>query len=407
MIKLKVKKTKTGYLVKAKLYDEEISEREFAVLSSQTPKGFLSCTKAGRSALEYSCVADSVLSDRMKAEIGYFELLSILSQIVEAVMNVHKSDLFLNKIQLDLRYILYDRSNFRVFMIYVPVMANHVYVDLKGLLESVVLSAFPMNAMCKDGIARCIAFFRKTAGQDVSAIQNFVGGELEALKNMRGNTPQKADSGYITDKPKEYFQHYYGSEEGTSVLSGDYDSDSMNRRDFDTGTTVLSSSPFDSDTQNAWDRQDTYVPERDKAAAFQSPFGDSAGYGNDFDGGTQVLREDDGGTTVLVDSSAEEASMPYYASIQRMRTGEYISLNKPAFRLGKERSYVDYFIGDNNYISRSHADVITRSGRYYIKDLNSKNGTFVRGERIPPNQEIELVNGERFMLADEEFALWT
>ncbi len=202
MIKLKVKKTKTGYLVKAKLYDEEISEREFAVLSSQTPKGLLSCSKAGRCVLEYSCMADTVLSERLKAEIGYYELLSILSQIVEAVLDIHKRDLFLNKIQLDLRYILYDRSNFRVFMVYVPIIANHVYVDLKGLLESIVLNAFPMNAMCKDGIARCTSFLRKTAGQDVSAIQSFLAGELETLKNMRSNTPKKADSGYITDKPR-------------------------------------------------------------------------------------------------------------------------------------------------------------------------------------------------------------
>ncbi len=168
----------------------------------------------------------------------------------------------------------------------------------------------------------------------------------------------------------------------------------------------MSSDPFGDSSSNLWAEEKTFIP-NDNQSSFQPSFDGPTGYSDDFDGGTQVLQEEDPGTTVLVDKKAEESALPYYASVQRMRTGEYISLNKPAFRLGKERSYVDYFIGDNNYISRSHADVITRSGRYYIKDLNSKNGTFIRGERIPPNQEIEIVNGERFMLADEEFALWT
>lgn len=38
-----------------------------------------------------------------------------------------------------------------------------------------------------------------------------------------------------------------------------------------------------------------------------------------------------------------------------MKNNEKIKLVKPVFRIGKEKSYVDYFIGDNTTVSRSHA----------------------------------------------------
>ena len=73
------------------------------------------------------------------------------------------------------------------------------------------------------------------------------------------------------------------------------------------------------------------------------------------------------------------------------------------FRIGKERSYVDYFVANNGAISRSHADIISRNGRVFIRDLNSKNRTYVNGEAIAPETEVELCPGDCVKLANEEF----
>lgn len=52
-----------------------------------------------------------------------------------------------------------------------------------------------------------------------------------------------------------------------------------------------------------------------------------------------------GETTVLNNASQQSRRIAPY--LIRSRNHEEIAVNKPQFRIGKERSYVDYFIGDN------------------------------------------------------------
>lgn len=122
-------------------------------------------------------------------------------------------------------------------------------------------------------------------------------------------------------------------------------------------------------------------------------------------GETNVLGgSSDGETMVLGDMSAN-SSVPgkQQAYILRVRNGEKIPVNKIVFRIGKEKSYVDYFIGDNSYISRGHADIITRDEKYYIIDNNSRNHTYVNGNVITSNTEVELHTGDTFSLGNEAF----
>ena len=113
---------------------------------------------------------------------------------------------------------------------------------------------------------------------------------------------------------------------------------------------------------------------------------------------TTVLPNLSGETTVL--GGAEIMTGPY---ITRIRTGEKININKPVFRIGKERSYVDYFVADNTAISRSHANIITDGNEYYIEDTNSTNHTYVNGKMINVNEKVKLSNGDTFRLANEDF----
>ena len=80
-----------------------------------------------------------------------------------------------------------------------------------------------------------------------------------------------------------------------------------------------------------------------------------------------------------------------------------IVIDKPVYRLGKEKSYVDYFVNNNIAVSRSHADIIARDDRYFVKDLNSRNHTYVNGQKIPVRMEFEIHEGDRLCLANEEF----
>ena len=92
-----------------------------------------------------------------------------------------------------------------------------------------------------------------------------------------------------------------------------------------------------------------------------------------------------------------------YPTLKRIFNGEVVKISKPVFRIGKERSYVDYFVSNSNVISRSHADIIIRDNRYFITDLNSKNKTYINGRMIMPNCEIEIFDGDTITLANEDF----
>ena len=108
-----------------------------------------------------------------------------------------------------------------------------------------------------------------------------------------------------------------------------------------------------------------------------------------------------GETTVLGGGSAEKPQPR--PMLIRAKNNERILIDKPIFRIGKERSYVDLFIGDNSAISRSHANIITRDGAYYIMDTNSTNHTYVNGSMIQSNTEVKLEHGYMVRLANEEF----
>lgn len=119
-------------------------------------------------------------------------------------------------------------------------------------------------------------------------------------------------------------------------------------------------------------------------------------------GETTVLSKATIGETTVLNAVSSNPSEPKPHLI-RAKNNEKININKPVFRIGKEKSYVDYFVNDNTAISRSHANLITRDGEFFVVDTNSTNHTFLNGAMIQSNVEAKLENGDRIRFANEEF----
>lgn len=124
----------------------------------------------------------------------------------------------------------------------------------------------------------------------------------------------------------------------------------------------------------------------------------------------QTMQGSMDGTTVLSDDGISVQQIQqmqpvnyHFASLTRQVTGEKIELGKPSFVLGKNPEKSDYAVADNTNISRVHAVITTRNGRYYVMDQNSTNGTFINGRIIKAGQETEILPGDCLMLANEEF----
>lgn len=137
-------------------------------------------------------------------------------------------------------------------------------------------------------------------------------------------------------------------------------------------------------------QQPTYIPR-------EIPQGQPANFGE-----TTVLGGVKTGETTVLNASNNPTQM-IAPHLIRKKNNEKISLNKPVFRIGKEKSYVDYFIGDNTAISRSHANIISRDGKYFVVDTNSTNHTFVNGTILQSNEETAIVHGDTIRFANEDF----
>lgn len=64
----------------------------------------------------------------------------------------------------------------------------------------------------------------------------------------------------------------------------------------------------------------------------------------------------------------------------------------------EERPDID--LGVDDTISRRHARIYSRGGRYWLQDLESMNGTRHNGEWLPPGGETVLVEGDEIALGE-------
>lgn len=103
-------------------------------------------------------------------------------------------------------------------------------------------------------------------------------------------------------------------------------------------------------------------------------------------------------TVVLGETKAQ-------AGLLRLKTSDKVEIEGSAFHIGKDIT-AEYCISDNNAISRNHAVIVYREGRYAIRDEQSTNYTYINGIRLDAGIERELQNGDCIQLADEEFQFY-
>ena len=99
----------------------------------------------------------------------------------------------------------------------------------------------------------------------------------------------------------------------------------------------------------------------------------------------------------------EEKANQSISYILRRANGQKMYLEQDITKIGRESAYVDFYIGDNLQIGRSHAEIIRRGQNFFIKDNNSKNHTYVNGKIVIGDELVQLRTGDIIMLANEIF----
>ena len=449
MAKFKSKVKDVQLYVRVKLSrKEEVIGRELDFISTKTIRGFLrphmKKTLFGQ-AIEYTGPMGIGLQSYLQEPVSKYDFLFIVAQFVDAERKLRFNNLFMDHLILDLGQVYINQTTKELQFIYLPLVQSMHPVDPMAFLRNVVYSSRPLPGENPEYLTRFNMFMNSLPNFDPEAVNRFVAQEDPSIiqlirKNAIGQ------SGFIASKQQSYVEHYGNRDEDATDILGFEEDEATNlltepvydNRDFeDTGllfegeddlnnrdiSFAYQPSPFSAGGaygpgygqagQNGpggnW-----YDPNRPTTPPYQQPF-QGRGAGQGFPGQSSYSEpsyppEDDfdfDGTTLLSQEGMGGGSSKPIASrfpkLLRISSNEVISLDKPVFRIGKEKSYVDYFIGDNTAISRSHADIIIRDNQYFISDLNSKNFTFLNGIQLVPNQETQLKDGDKIKFADEEF----
>lgn len=110
--------------------------------------------------------------------------------------------------------------------------------------------------------------------------------------------------------------------------------------------------------------------------------------------------EDSGEQTMILGSKG--LSQGYW--LMSLETHEYqdICISEFPFFIGNLKKQVDSAINSNK-VSRYHAKLEEREGRYYVTDLNSTNGTFVNKVPLEPNKLFEIKNNDIIAFANVSY----
>ena len=103
-------------------------------------------------------------------------------------------------------------------------------------------------------------------------------------------------------------------------------------------------------------------------------------------------------TQLSYDTEVLESSVPYLL-LSQGGTVDKIFINKDIFKLGRLEEVNDYVV-QAKPVGKEHAVIIKKGLDYSIKDLDSKNGTFVNGKKLIAGEEILLRDGDEVVLAN-------
>lgn len=357
MAKFKVNFKDSQITVKSKLDKSElINQKEIDVFESKFIRGLMRPKVNGDRKIEYLAPGNITLFSYLQSGLSKNDFFVVFAQFIECLKKVERNSFNVNNLVLNTKYIFFNNITKEVQFIYQPITNSsissaNVFSFIYELASSTVLNLEENNAFLND----LTSYVRSLKVFSPMAMENYILKVYpQVYKKVRRS--KTGDSQFLKNTGWNYYDEKYKS----SVENTDFTEEDA------TGL----------------------LEEEEETGLLDELYEDSKG--------TTVLDNDDG-TALLMN---EEISYPY---LIRVNTYEKVSVDKPVFRIGKEKSYVDYFVMNNNAVSRIHADISTRDDSYFIKDNNSTNHTFVNGTMIPVNQNIQIFDGDSIMLANEPF----
>ncbi|MCM3585266.1 FHA domain-containing protein [Mesobacillus maritimus] len=380
---------------------EAISERKFACL---LPWAVLK--KEETVYLRYEQISDIHLGRLTAQSLTQKEFRDFLTRLLQSLLDIQNSGLHFKHLLLDPKYIFLDHFSKRLVFIYIPIK-DHVFK--KGSLKQFLQSWFASIQFDETEDGR---FYVKLHNYLASVEEVEVEALQEKLREWQGSQLFENESSSATEtKEDDASAHFYRpgsvmSETATSIENGIL-------------TSEYTSKKKDKKTSRKLEIEEEVQYKRITRTELDN--GDSLLKGATSLGGTSIniapnlgptdIAEEEGTTVLGANQNLEEEGTTTLgvqgASLNRpfllcQSTKEKITLSKAVFKIGRDPSQADYAT-QNKVVGRVHAELLTIDGEYFLIDKQSRNGSYLNGVKLIPNEKFKIKHEDVIKLANEEF----
>ena len=368
MAKYRVVQKGSLVTVKSKLSRKDaVNEREIDYLMRNYMQGLFRISYDGKRTIEYTAPMavplKKYLKSRMLEEHTFWILIV---QIIERARKIEMLGLHPSNLWMEMDALFINETSTELYCLYQPLCNIAASGTAFAVINDITYMEIKKNVGTQ---SRYLEEFRDFLCSENSYrlenIESYIAGVYPEIYKAVGN-PDRGKSGFLTADRSTYQEHYakrtepcQGDEVGGTVCLIEEDDEIG-------GTVCLVEDEYD-------------------------------------EGGTVVLGveddyEDCGATTLLIIEEKKEAVLIH------LKDGERTVVSTDNFSIGKSNMN-DYCVKGNSAVSRKHATIINRDDEFYLIDCKSTNGTFLNNDRLQEGEEALLEDGDKIMLADEEFEI--
>ena len=290
--------------IKSKLsFGEQINEREINIFEQQIFRGCFRPRQEGKKTIIYTAPDVVPLISYLKKGVEEETFFLLVAQTIEMTKKIEMNGLYLHNLMLQPEMVFVCERTREVFFVYQPINSRITSGNVYAFLADTVQYAGRYGKEPEQFLKEFQAFLNDTKNYKIEDIERYIREKCPQAfrKIIKAETGK---SGYITNDRSSYERHYHSDsndEGGTTLLMEEDES----------GTTLL------------------------------------------------TQQEDDEGDTTLLQQEER------YPILERISTGESVTVRKNIFNIGKEKEN-DFTIINNKAVSRRHAVIERINGTYYL-----------------------------------------
>jgi hypothetical protein len=414
-----------SYVVAKVLDKDRILDFQVEMLTGNNIAGILNFDlrySNGDTFFYYDITSKLALSQYIRRKTKKAHIIRILASVCDILTNCRGYLLSDKNFLFDGDYIFINPSTLEVFMVYIPIKTEEIAVEkLRRLISYIAVNSNSMESEDCHSVLYHIVNFCRGDAFNTAEFSRFLKG-LASGNNDMENTECRNDPNNLLNKKNERLEKVSDSiqtdkreksekrKEGKSPKQGRvllcillqvliltavslvvYISKPIHKNSVSTYAGIGMIAGAIDMLAVRWllkGRRDSTLKKRE-----EKPLRTAERHSRKAE---NIVQRND--TILLQDSNCK------YPCLKCLSDGinEEIKITKSGFVIGRLKDQVDHVM-DNKAVGKVHAVITEKDGEYYIKDLNSRNGTYINNTRIECNKEFPVKNGDTITIANRDY----